>query len=182
MNGKFWGNIGLSAVILCLVAFAVTKFTASSSGIAGVLLPEVTVSDSAEELLHSVSLVRSAVKIQQGTQMVDASFAIANKGGHDIKNVSILCTLFDAGGREQGRDKWVVFDTVKAQGQGMFTFLDKKFISNSVVRSECQIVDMQLVKAPLITVHRGSSGHGSNGHGEDAAAAASHAPAPGSHH
>ena len=180
MNGKFLGNIGLSVVILCLVAFAVTKISASSSGVSGVLLPEITASDSAEELLHSVSLVRSAVKIQQGTQMVDASFAIANKGDHDIKNVSILCTLFDAGGREQGRDKWVVFDTVKAQGKGMFTFFDKKFISNSVVRSECQIVDMQLVKAPLITVHRGTAGHGSSGHGENGAA--SHAPEPGNHH
>ena len=180
MNGKFWGNVGLSAVIFCLIAFAVNKINASSSGIAGVLLPEITVSDSAEELLHSVALVRSAVKIQQGTQMVDASFAIANKGGHDIKNISILCTLFDAGGKEQGRDKWIVFDTVKSHGQGMFTFFDKKFISDSVVRSECQIVDMQIVKAPLITVHRGAAGHGNSGH--DGNGAASHEAEPAGHH
>jgi hypothetical protein len=180
MNGKFWGNVGLSAVILCLVAFAVNKISASSSGVAGVLLPEVKASASAEELLHSVALVRSAVKIQKGTQMVDASFSIENTGGHDIKNISILCTLFDISGKEQGRDKWIVFDTVKSQGQGMFAFLDRKFISDSVVRSQCEIVDMQIVKAPLITVHRGAAGHGNSGHAENEAAA--HDAAPAGHH
>ncbi|MCF8056326.1 MAG: hypothetical protein K9K37_06775 [Desulfocapsa sp.] len=170
MNGKFWGNVGLSVVILCLVAFAVTKISASSSGVTGLLLPEIKVAASTEELLHSVTLVRSAIKIQKGTQMVDASFAILNKGGHDVKNVSILCTLFDESNRERGRDKWVVFDTVKSQGHGMFTFSDKKFISDTVVRSECRIVDMQTVKAPLITVHRGTAGHGDSGQGENEAA------------
>ncbi len=172
MNGKFLGNVGLSVVLFCLIAFAVNKISASSSGIAGILLPEVTVTDSAEDLLHSVALVRSAVKIEKGMHRVDASFSIANKGGHDIKNVSILCVLFDSSGKEQGRDKWIVFDTVKSHGQGMFTFADKKFISDSVVRSECQIVDMQLAKAPLITVHRGAAGHGSSGHAEDGTAGA----------
>ncbi len=85
MNGKFWGNIGLSAVILCLVAFAVTKINASSTGLSGVLLPEITVSESAEELLHSVSLVQAAVKVPKEGHMVDAAFSIENKGGHDIK-------------------------------------------------------------------------------------------------
>ncbi|MEA3466836.1 MAG: hypothetical protein U9R57_01265 [Thermodesulfobacteriota bacterium] len=166
MNGKFLGNVGLSAVVLCLVAFAVVKISASSSGVAGVLLPEVTVSDSAKELLHSVSLVRSAVTVQKAGNIVDASFAIENKGGQDIKNVSVLCTLFDAAGKEQGRDKWVVFDTVKSQGHGVFTFSDKMFISDSIVRSDCKIVDLQLVKAPLITVHRATGGHGAAAHDE----------------
>lgn len=176
MNGKFWGNVGVSGVILCLVAFAVTKISASPSGVAGVLLPEIKASVSAEELFHSVTLARSAVKIQKGTQMVDASFAIQNKGDHDIKNISILCTLFDESDREKGRDKWVVFDTVKSKGQGLFTFSDKKFVSDSVVRSECQIVDMQTVKAPLITVHRGAAG------GHDENEAASHGAGAGSQH
>jgi len=162
MNGKFWGNVGLSVVILLLLAFAVTKFGASTSGIAGVLLPEVKVSDSAEELLHSVTLLHSAVKIEKGTQMVDASFAIENKGGHAIKNISILCTLFDNNGREQGRDKWIVFDTVKSHGQGMFTFFDKKFISDSVVRSDCRIVDMQIARAPKVQAHGATTGHESS--------------------
>ena len=174
MNGKFWGNIGLSVVILLLVAFAVTKFGASTSGIAGVLLPEVKVSDSAEELLHSVTLLRSAVKIEKGTQMVDASFAIENRGAHAIKNISILCTLFDNNDREQGRDKWIVFDTVKSHGHGMFAFFDKKFISESVVRSECQIVDMEIVTPPMITVHRGSSAHGEHEAAPHGAPAATH--------
>ena len=180
MNGKFWGNVALSAVLLSLVAFAVTKYSASSSGIAGVLLPEIKASASAEELLHSVSLVRSSVKIQKGTHMVDASFSIENKGDQDVKNISILCTLFDGSDREQGRDKWVVFDTVKSHGQGMFNFSDEKFVSDSVSRFECQIVDMQPVKAPLITVHRGGGGHGDGGHDEHGAA--SHGEEAGGHH
>ena len=177
MNGKFWGNIGLGAVIVCLVAFAVTKISASS-GVEGLFLPEVKVSDSTAELLHSVELVRSAVKVPKDGHIVDASFAIENRGEHDIKNISILCTLFNATGKEQGRNKWIVFDTVKSQERGMFAFSDKKFISDSAVLSECQIVDLEIAKAPLFTVHRGSAGHdaGADDHG-DAAGQAGHGSA-----
>ena len=160
MNGKFWGNIGLSAVVLCLVAFAVNKINASSTGVTGLLLPEVTVSQSAEELMHSVALVQSDVKVAKKGQMVDASFAIENNGGHDIKNISILCTLFDATGLEKGRDKWVVYDTVKAHDKGTFTFSNKMFISNNIVRSDCQIVDMQIAKVPKAKAHAAPAGHG----------------------
>lgn len=178
MNEKFWGNIGLGAVIVCLVAFAVTKISASS-GVEGLFLPEVKVSDSTAELLHSVELVRSSVKVPQTGHIVNASFAIENRGEHDIKNISILCTLFNAAGKEQGRDKWIVFKTVKSQDHGMFTFSDKKFVSNSAVRSECQIVDLEVVKAPLFAVHRGSAGNAAgaaDSHG-DAAQEAGHGSA-----
>ena len=169
MNGKFWGNIAFGAVLISLVAFTVTRISAST-GVEGLLLPEIKVSDSTAELLHSVELVRSAVMLQKTGHKVDAAFAIENRGGHDIKNISILCTLFNAAGKEQGRDKWIVFDTVKSQGHGMFTFSDKRFISDSAVRSECQIVDLEVAKAPLITVHRHAAqgGHGAaetEGHG-----------------
>jgi hypothetical protein len=176
MNGKFWGNIVFAAVLVCLVAFAVTKISASS-GIEDLFLPEVKVSDSAVELLHSVKLVRSAVKVRETGHIVDASFAIENQGGHAIKNISILCTLFNDAGQEQGRNKWTIFDTVESKGRGMFTFCDKKFISDSVVRSECQIVDLDAVKAPLFTVHRGSAGHNdsaADSHGGGAQQAAGH--------
>jgi hypothetical protein len=170
MNGKFWGNVGLSAVIFCLVAFAVAKFNASPTGVAGALLPEVKVSDSTEELLRSVALVHSSVKIPKEGHMVDASFAIENKGGHDIKNISILCTLFDAAGIEKGRDKWVVFDTVKSQAKGTFTFYSKMFISDSVIRSDCRIVDMEIAKAPKVQTHGVTAGHGSSADEHGAAA------------
>ncbi len=169
MSGKFWGNIGLGAVLVCLVGFAVTKISASS-GVEGLFLPEVKVSDSTAELLHSVELVRAKVMIQKKVNNIDAAFGIENRGGHDIKNISILCTSFDTNGKEQGRDKWIVFDTVKSHARGDFTFSDKKFISDTVVRSECQIVDLEVAKAPLITVHRGAAGHGTE-HGGEADAA-----------
>ena len=174
MNGKFLGNIGLSVVLFVLVSLAVIKVS-GSSGVEGLLLPEIKVSDSTEALLQSVALVRSAVKVQAANHQVDSSFAIENKGGHDIKNVSILCTLYDNHNREQGRDKWVIYDTVKSQGHGVFTFSDKRFISDSVVRSDCRIVDLEVAKAPLITVHRSSAGHGGQG-------AADHGAEQGGHH
>jgi len=176
MNGKFLGNLGLSVVVVGLVAFAVTKISASATGISGVLLPEITVSESAEELLHTVALVRSAVKVPKEGHMVDASFAIENKGSHDVKNVSILCTLFDAIGNEQGRDKWVVFDTVKSQNTGVFTFTNKMFISSSIVRSDCKIVDMQIAKAPKAKAHHAAPGE------HESSDAGHAAPAHGSQH
>ena len=163
MNGKFLGNLGLSIVILGLVAFAVMKVSASS-GVESILLPEIKVSDSTQELLHSVSLARAAVNVQGLNHQVEAIFGIENKGEHDIKNVSILCTLFDSKNKEQGRDKWVVYDTVKAHGRDFFTFADKRFISDTVVRSDCQIVDLEQVTPPAITVHRSSAEHGGGGH------------------
>jgi len=167
MSGKFWGNIGLGAVLISLVAFGVTQISASP-GVMGLLLPEVKVSAGTAELLHSVELVQSDVQVQKTGHKVDAAFAVENRGEIDIKNISILCTLFDSEGREQGRDKWIVFDTVKSKESGMFSFSDKRFIRDTVVRSQCQIVNLEEVKPLVITVHRGGSGHNA-GHGDPAA-------------
>jgi len=154
MSAKFWGNIALCIVVFVLITIAVMKISASTSGVAGILLPDVSVSDSVADSLQSIALTRSSIKVQETGNIVDASFTIENKSRHDIKNISIFCTLFDVTGKEQGRDKWIVFDIVRAQKRGVFTFSDKMFISNSIVRSDCRIVDLQPVQAPLITVHR----------------------------
>ena len=174
MNGKFWGNIGVGAVLVCLLAFSVSKISASS-GVEAILLPEITVSDSTAELLHSVTLAHSTVNLPQSGHMVEASFAVENKGEDDVKNISILCTHFDKNGKEQGRDKWIVFDKVTAHGNWSDTFKDKRFISNSAVRSECQIVNIEVDQPPFFTVHRSHGGHGGHddhgahgGHGADA--------------
>ncbi len=167
MNGKFLGNIALSAVILSLVAFAVTRLNASPTGFTGLLLPEVKISDSAAELQDVVALVDSEIKVPEKGHMVDALFVIANTGESDVKNIEVLCTLFDAAGAEKGRDKWVVYDTVKSQSKEDFTFYKKMFISSSVVRSECRIVDLQIARAPRVKVHGAAGDHGDNtgGHG-----------------
>ncbi len=166
MNGKFLANIALSAVILILVAFAVTRLNASATGVTGLLLPEVTVSDSAAALQDIVTLVDSSVKVPENGHMVDAAFVIENSGGSDVKNIAILCKLFDAAGVEKGRDKWVVYNTVKSHSKENFTFYKKMFISSSVIRSECGIVDMRLAKAPEVKAHA-TVVHGDNtdGHG-----------------
>ncbi len=165
MNGKFWGNVGLSAVVFGLVAFGVTKISASPTGITGVLLPEITPSGFAEELSHSVCLTSSSVNVSKTDHTVDASFAIENKGTHAIKNISILCTLFNDAGKEQGRDKWIVFKTVKSQDSGVFTFSDKMFISKAVTRSDCEIIDLQIARTPREkTKHGAPVEHGSTTH------------------
>lgn len=156
MTGKFLGNIGLSVVILGLVAFGVTKINASATAGTEILLPDVTVSDSATQLGTSVRLTAASVKVPKTGHMVDASFVIENSGAHDIKNIAILCTLFDAAGREQGRDKWVVYKTVKAGESAPFSFYQKMFISNSVARSQCLIVDMEIAPQLVASAH-GSS-------------------------
>lgn len=157
MNGKFLGNIGLCVVILALLAFAVNKLNASATGLEGVLLPQVQVSDLVAELGDSLSLVAASVQVPQKGHMVDASFAIENSGASDIKNISILCTLFDRSGRELGRNKWVAYKTVKSQERKTFSFYKKMFLSSSTVRSECEIVDVQLAKVLVASNHESSA-------------------------
>ncbi len=168
MNGKFWGNIVFGAVLFCLAGFAVAKISASS-GVEGLLLPEVKVSDSTAELLHSVTLTSFDVSPEKEGHVVTGKFSIENKGPHDVKNISILCSLYDAKGKEQGRDKWIAFSTVKSNSSEPFEIPNEKYISDSVVRAECQIVDLEVAKAPLITVQRGGGhgGHGEAAHGQE---------------
>ncbi len=157
MDGKFWGNVGLSTILVFLLAFTVSKISESPTGITGLLLPEITVSESAEELSDSVNLDHFSVTIPQTGHMVEASFSIDNKGADDIKNVVILCRLFDERGNEQGRNKWIVYDSIKSQKSENFSFVGKMFISKRTTVADCSIVDMQAVRASKSKVHHGSS-------------------------
>lgn len=159
MSAKFWANIGLCGVIFFLVVVAVFKIDASTRGVLGVLQPDVAISASAVELQDVVTLSHAVVTPPREGHMVEASFTVENEGGRDIKNISILCTLFDVAGNEQGRDKWLVFDMVKAEATRSFTFYDKMFISGSAVRSECRIADLQLVGSRKRGAHVGLVGH-----------------------
>ncbi len=174
MNGKFLGNVGLCIVILALVAFAVSKINASATGFVGVLLPEVQVSDLVTELGDSLSLVDSSVNVPQNGHMVDASFVIENSGANDIKNIAVLCTLFDGTGRELGRNKWVAYNTVKSQETEAFSFYEKMFISSDTVRSECEIVDVQLIGTLPASAHHGSGDEGHENPVENAGHATQH--------
>ncbi len=107
----------------------------------------------------TVVLARSEVAVQEKGHLARALFSLDNRGDQDVKNFKILCTLLDNSGVEQGRDIWLVPETVKAHGNGVFSYTSKKFIGNRAVASQCQIVDLELVTAPLIAIHR-ESGHG----------------------
>ncbi|MCX5869715.1 MAG: hypothetical protein NTY00_03555 [Deltaproteobacteria bacterium] len=164
MNGNFWSKVGISTVILGLFIFAFYTFN-KSPDIATILLPPVQVSATAQELLDTVILARSEVAVQEEGHLAHAAFAIDNNSNHDIKNIEILCTLLDNAGIEQGRDKWVIYDTIKAHANGIFSSTSKKYVSNRASASQCQIVDMKRAQSPLIAIHRGSgadSGHGSS--------------------
>jgi hypothetical protein len=156
MDGKFWGKIAISAFILGL--FVLTFNTIyTTPDMATLLLPPVQGSPLAKELMESVTLVRSEVAIQEKGHLARAAFAIENSSDHAIKNIEILCTLMDNAGTEQGRDKWVVYDTIKAHSNGLFSYTTKKFVSNKAIATQCQIIDMEKVQAPLLAIHRGGS-------------------------
>jgi hypothetical protein len=159
MDGKFWGKIVISAVILGLGIYAFNTF--STTPIAKILLPPVEASATAQELKDSVILSRSEIAVQEKGHLSRAAFAIDNNSKHDIKNVKIICTVLDNAGNEQGRDKWVVYDTIKAHANGVFSYTTEMYVSNRATSSQCRIVDMEIAKSPLIAIHRGSTeGHG----------------------
>jgi hypothetical protein len=166
MDSKFLGKIAISAVIFGLGAFAFTTFN-NTSDVTSLLLPPIQPSDTAAALEDTVVLAASEVAVQQEGHMARAGFSVYNDSNQDVKNIEILCVLLDDAGEEQGRDKWVIYDTVKAHSKEVFSYTTKMFVSELATSTQCQIVDLQMATEPLIAVHRGSAaGHGS-GHGAE---------------
>lgn len=164
MDSKFGAKIAISAVILGLAMFVFNTFS-TTPDVSKILLPPVQPSATARELLDTVVLTRSEIAVQEKGHLARAAFAIENSSDQDIKNIEILCTLFDAAGAEQGRDKWVIYNTVKAHSNGVFSHTTKMYVTNKASSSQCQIVDMERVTSPLIAIHRGAA-KGPGGHQE----------------
>ncbi|MBU0664113.1 MAG: hypothetical protein KJ990_06145 [Proteobacteria bacterium] len=159
MDGKFWGKIAISAVILGLAIFAFNTF--STTPITKILLPPLQTSATAQEFRDTVLLTSSEIAVQEKGHLTRAAFAIDNSSNHDIKNIKIICTVMDDAGAEQGRDKWVIYDTIKAHANGVFSYTAEMYVSGKATSSQCRIVDMEIAKSPLIAIHRGSTeGHG----------------------
>jgi hypothetical protein len=163
MNGKFWSKIAISAVIFGLAVYAFNSLSHSPDAVK-ILLPPVQSSATAKELLGSVLLARSEVAVQEQGHLARAAFAIDNRSSHNLKNIEVLCTLFDERGVEQGRDKWVIYDTIKAHSNGVFYSTSKKYVSNRACASLCQIVDLEKTTAPLIAIHRENAMDHNGGH------------------
>ncbi len=164
MKRKFWSKIGVSTLIFGLFVLAFNIFN-KSPDMTTLLLPPVQTSVTAQELLDTVILVHFEVAVQEKEHLAHAAFSIDNNSNHNIKNIEILCTLMDNAGTEQGREKWVIYDTIKAHANGIFSSTSKKYVSNRASASQCQIVDMDRAQSPFIAIHRGSpagSGHGSS--------------------
>jgi hypothetical protein len=168
MDGNFLGKIAISTVVLGLAIYTFNTFN-TTPDMATILLPPIQASDTAKEMLDTVILARSEVAVQEKGHLARASFAIDNSSNHDIKNIEILCTLMDDAGLEQGRDKWVIYDTIKAHANGVFSSTLKKYVSNRATSSQCRIVDLKRATSPLIAIHRGSAEvHGGHQTPEDA--------------
>jgi hypothetical protein len=161
MNSKFLGKIGISTLIFGLFVLAFNTFN-KSPDMTALLLPPVQAAVTAQELLDAVILARSEVAVQEKGHLTRAAFAIDNNSNHDIKNIEILCTLMDNAGSEQGREKWVIYDTIKAHANGIFSSTSKRYVSDRASASQCQIVDMEKAQSPLIAIHRGNAA-GSHG-------------------
>ena len=162
MDGKFWSKIAISSVILGLCMFVFNIFS-TAPDLSKMLLPPVQASATAQELLDTVVLSRFEIAVKKKGHLARAAFAIDNSSVHDIKNIEILCTLFNAAGEEQGRDKWVIYDTIKAQTNGTFSTTLERYVTNKASSSQCQIVDMKRITSPLIAIHRGDA-KGPDGH------------------
>ncbi|MBW6521209.1 MAG: hypothetical protein K0A99_09420 [Desulfoarculaceae bacterium] len=156
MDRKFWSKIAISTVILGLAMFAFNTF-GTAPDLTSILLPPVQPSATAQELQDTVVLVGFEMEVPEKGHVARAAFAIDNSSDHDIKNVEILCTLLDATGAEQGRNKWVIYNTLKAHTTGVFSHTKKMYVSDRVSSSQCRIVDMKRVTSPLIAVHRGDA-------------------------
>ena len=167
MNSKFWSKIGISTVIFGLFVLAFNTFN-KSPDMTTLLLPPVMASATTQELLDTVILAHSEVAVQEKGHLTRAAFAIDNNSNNDIKNIEILCTLMDNAGTEQGREKWVIYDTIKAHANGIFSSTSKKYVSNRASASQCQIVDMERTQSPLIAIHRGSAAGSGHGDGQEA--------------
>lgn len=165
MDGKFWGKIGICTVILGLGMFAVNTLTHTPNAVS-LLRPPIQPSSSASELLKDVTLAGSEMAVQETGHMARAAFAINNQSSHDINNVKIICTLLNSSGGEQGRSTWVLPDTIKAHSNGIFSSTASMYVSDRATATQCQIVDLDKVSAPLIAIHRAThSEHGEAGHG-----------------
>ncbi len=160
MDAKFWGKVALSTVVLGLVIFVFQTFS-TTPDLTELLLPPVQPSATAQELQADVVLRGFEIEVPATGHIARAAFAINNQSEHDLKNIEIVCTLLDAGGNELGRDKWVIYNTLKAQTDKVFSHTTKMYISDRAASSQCRIVDMKKVTAPLIAIHRGeTTGHG----------------------
>ncbi|MBC8208758.1 MAG: hypothetical protein H8E79_06290 [Desulfobulbaceae bacterium] len=158
MNGKFWGNVALCAVVLAGGMVAVSKISASS-GIIELLVPPVQLSEFMQENKDTIELGGVRIRVRENDNLVDAVFAVDNRGEQDIRGIEILCSFYDADGTYQGRSKWATHDTVTAGNRGVFSFTTEQYMGKAVVSSDCQITGAEIAKAPLITVHRGTVGH-----------------------
>ena len=173
MKGKTWGNLILCLFILALFVFAVQKISAAPS-FSDLLDPPVKISESAKEILDSVTLVRPGIRVWDEGNIVETAFSLENNSAHDVKNIEVVCTFYDNDGRDLGDRDWIVYDTLKASERQIFQLQDKMYINKRASKISCQLVDLELALEPYLAAHRGhaapdgdagADGHADNGSG-----------------
>lgn len=145
MNGIFLGKIGISAVVIGVIMSTASAFCATPDGSKAVLSP-VKPSKTYLKLSNDIVLKKSDVTIMDKKKLVKAVFTIANNSKVNVKDIKIVCTFVDKNQKELDRETWVVLDTVRTQTSGLSTMTSEKVISKDAIGTQCQIVDVKIVK------------------------------------
>jgi hypothetical protein len=154
MHGIFWGKMGIKAVVFSLIMYAANTVSATPDESKG-LLPPVKPSKTYLNLSKVLLLEKSDVTIKDKENKVKAVFTITNDSKENVTDVEIVCIFVDQAQKEQERETWIVHDTVKAQTTGISTMTKNKAISKNAIGTQCQIVDVKIVKTPPIAAPQG---------------------------
>lgn len=158
MNYKILGNVGLCIILVCVGLFFTQKIFYAPD-VVTLLKPPIQQSAEVNYLGKELVIEDYQVTFGQVGHKVDASFTIHNKSDLDVKNMTVLCTMYDEQGKQWSDSRWKIFDSLEAGQKEQFLFSDKRFISHRAVshRSVCTIIDLVVVgqDVPVVSVADG---------------------------
>ncbi len=162
MNWKFWANTTLCCLLLVLFMMSVQAMSVSS--IPELLQPTVKISESVKEMSGQVKLDRFGIRMKNENNGIDALFSFENSSEHDIRNIAMVCEIFDKKGRFLGQRKWLIGETIEMSSKKTVLIEGKRmFIPVRRSKIECRIADMDILKKPTgqsEKAHEKTSDHG----------------------
>lgn len=167
MDKKFWANLVLCIVLGGFFAVAVTNVSSALTP-KGLFVTDPRPEPEVAALLPEVDLVD--YKLVEGPgPMVHAEFIVSNNSDKDLKNINILCELFDPDEKYLDRETWLLSEKIPAGKTIPHSSVSKRIIHSRSSGMQCSLVDFDIVEEPLFVLHRSSGGHGDSaedaGHG-----------------
>lgn len=80
-------------------------------------------------------------------QMVQAHFVIQNGAETAIKNIQVVCDMYDLEQRYRDRDRWLLTGMVPVGEQRIFASVERRFIHTRAARLHCTVVGYDRVAA-----------------------------------